>query len=119
MTTMTMTTKKVNGTGPVAGIGIATGALVGGGAVTSVFTEVIKEFHDTEKSFTELSEIFDSLTSGAYDLYDHVLHLHTILEGIATVLEDIDTQILQLASYPHTHSRIFSWLQEKLWYGRR
>ena len=81
------------GIGTAVGLGVTAGALGAGGVATSVVTGVIaKDFNDAEKAFRELSRIFDSLAGGAYNLYDNVLRLHTILEGIATVLEDIDVR---------------------------
>lgn len=69
----------------------------------------------TARDFEELSGIFYSLASDASDLYSHVLHLHTILEGIATALRGVDTLSVQLALNPEGP---LHWLQRKVWGGR-
>lgn len=103
------------GIGPAVCLGVS-GALVGGGIATAGVTKYIAEdFDDTSKSFTELSKIFDLLASGASNLNSLVLELHTMLEVMATVIDDVEARGIELASRPHGFfERHFPRLRRKL-----
>ena len=79
------------GTGAVIGLSLTAGALGAGGIVTTIATgAIVIKFRNTEKSFNELSEIFDYLVDGAFKLEDQVLNLQMQLRLIKTVLSDVD-----------------------------